>query len=363
MTTPMPASLLRALPDGRLAELAAAGHDRAFEVLVNRHRSELMRHCRRLRLPDGTVEDVVQQALMSAWAALRRGSQVREPRAWLHRIVHHAALRAIAAGEPQDQLSETLAGPGSLESWVETRATVHQTLSSIAALPAQQRDALLGTAADGMSHDQVARIMGVTPQAVRGLVYRARVTMRASMAAIFPAPLVNWMLGQGSEVVTGGGTGGGIVGLLLKGGAAGVAAVVLATAGGGGGGGGGHSAGSHRVLARVEGAGAVHLVLGSHPVRARSESGRTVETALVTRLPASVPSASVKRTTTAAKSDPVTKTVSIVKATTDPGATKQQAPTLVLPKLPTPAKPAPTKPETLSLKTLVPAVEKMAVIR
>jgi RNA polymerase sigma factor (sigma-70 family) len=358
MTTSMPASLLRALPDGRLAELAAAGHDRAFEVLVNRHRSELLRHCRRLRLPDGAAEDVVQQALMSAWAALRRGSQVREPRAWLHRIVHHAALRTIAAGEPQDQLSETLAGPGSLESWVETRATVHQTLSGIAALPAQQRDALLGTAADGMTHDQVAQIMGVTPQAVRGLVYRARVTMRASMAAIFPAPLVNWMLGQGSEVAVGSGTGAGIVGLLLKGGAAGVAAVVLATAASGG-----HSAGSHRILARVGGGGAVHLALGAHSVRAVSKSGRAVETVLVTRLPASVPSASVKRASAPTKTDPMTKTVSIVKATTDPSAGKKHAPTLALPTLPTPGKPAPIKPVPLSLKTLVPAVEKVAVVR
>jgi RNA polymerase sigma factor (sigma-70 family) len=353
MTTSMPGSLLRALPDGRLAELAATGQDRAFEVLVNRHRSELMRHCRRLRLSDGTAEDVVQQALMSAWAALRRGSQVREPRAWLHQIVHHAALRAIAASEPQDELSDTLAGPGSLESWVETRATVHQTLSSIAALPAQQRDALLGTAADGMSHDQVAQIMGVTPQAVRGLVYRARMTMRASMAAIFPAPLVNWMLGSGSETVAGGGAGAGILGLLLKGGAAGVAAVVLATAAGGG-----HSSGSHRTLARVSGAGAgaVHRAPAAHAVRALAQGGRSAETALVTRLPSSEPATSVKRATSSAKTDPV----SIIKAATNPGATKNHVPTLGLPTLPTPVTPAPTRPAPLSLKTLIPAVEKMA---
>jgi len=356
MTPLMPASLLRALPDGRLAELAAAGQDRAFEVLVNRHRSELIRHCRRLRLPDGTAEDVVQQALMSAWAALRRGSEVREPRAWLHRIVHHAALRSIAAGEPQDELSETLAGPGSLESWVETRATVHETLSSIAALPAQQRDALLGTAADGMSHAQVAQIMGVTPQAVRGLVYRARATMRASMAAVFPAPFVNWILGSGSETIAGGSAGTGIVGLLLKGGAAGVAVVVLAT------GGGGHSAAPHHALARVGGARAqaAHRASGVHLVRALPKSGRSVETVLVTRLrdPSSKPSASVKQTTASAiKTDPV----SIIKATT--AAAKNQAPALGGSPLPAPVNPVSVKPETLLLSTLLPVVEKATITK
>jgi RNA polymerase sigma factor (sigma-70 family) len=342
----MPASLLRALSDARLAALVTTGHDRAFEVLVSRHRNELLRHCRRLRLPDGAAEDVVQHALMSAWAALRRGSEVREPRAWLHRIVHHEALRAITANQPQDELSEALPGPGSLESWVETRATVHETLCGIAALPAQQRDALLGTAADGMSHDQLAAKMGLTPQAVRGLVYRARATMRAGMAAVFPAPLINWMFGQSNEAIAGAGAGTGLVGLLLKGGAAGVAAVVLATAGAGG---QGPATQSHRLSAQAQ----IRRVPSAAIVKHSSRRQSAVQDVAVVTPQRLVYTEPVARTTVAPAVQ--TKTAVAPTKTTSGTDVKSHAPTLTLPSLPATPKPS-VKLPALSLKTLVPTV-------
>jgi RNA polymerase sigma factor (sigma-70 family) len=344
MTNPMPASLLRALPDARLADLVVAGHDRAFEVLVNRHRSELLRHCRRLRLSDAAAEDVVQHALMSAWAALRRGSDVREPRAWLHRIVHHEALRALSVRDTPDELSEAMPGPGSLESWVETRATVHETLCGIAALPAQQRDALLGTAAVGMSHEQLATQMGLTPQAVRGLVYRARATMRAGLAAVIPAPLLNWMLGQSNAAVAGAGGGAGLVGLLLKGGAAGVAAVVLATAAGAG-----HTqtSGSRRPSVRAQSSRVPTALVARSPRRLRSAAPEVVVFRPLQRIQGATVTADAAAPTVQ------TKTAATHKTTSSTG-TQSHAPTFPTLSGST-LKPA-TKLPALSLKTLVPAV-------
>jgi hypothetical protein len=39
--------LLRTQTDERLVALAAAGHERAFEAIVERYRRPLLRHCRR----------------------------------------------------------------------------------------------------------------------------------------------------------------------------------------------------------------------------------------------------------------------------------------------------------------------------
>jgi DNA-directed RNA polymerase specialized sigma24 family protein len=39
--------LLRTQSDERLVALAAAGHERAFEAIVERYRRTLLRHCRR----------------------------------------------------------------------------------------------------------------------------------------------------------------------------------------------------------------------------------------------------------------------------------------------------------------------------
>ena len=87
-------AVLRSQSDDRLVALARAGDEQAFEAIVERYRAPLLRHARRL-LTDAGAEDAVQQAFLSAWSALRRGDEVREPSAWLHRILHNVALNAL----------------------------------------------------------------------------------------------------------------------------------------------------------------------------------------------------------------------------------------------------------------------------
>jgi DNA-directed RNA polymerase specialized sigma24 family protein len=54
LSTPL---LLRTQSDRRLVTLAADGHDRAFEVIVERYRRPLQRYLRRL-LSEALAEDV-----------------------------------------------------------------------------------------------------------------------------------------------------------------------------------------------------------------------------------------------------------------------------------------------------------------
>ena len=86
--------LLRSQSDDRLVALARQGHERAFEAIVRRYRRPLHSACRRM-VPDALAEDVLQQALVSAWAALRRGDDVRDLRAWLFRIVRNTAVSTL----------------------------------------------------------------------------------------------------------------------------------------------------------------------------------------------------------------------------------------------------------------------------
>src|SRR3954465_7433430 len=85
------AVLLRTQSDERLVALARSGHERAFETIVRRYRRQLLSACRRM-VSDGRAEDVLQDALLAAWGALRRGDDVRDLRAWLFRIVRNTAV-------------------------------------------------------------------------------------------------------------------------------------------------------------------------------------------------------------------------------------------------------------------------------
>ncbi len=229
--------LLLSQSDARLVAFARAGHERAFEALVQRYRRQLHSYCRRLLLSDERAEDALQQALLQAWLALRAGTEVGEVRPWLYRIVHNAAVNALrASGYDYCKLSESLSGADAPQADLDRRIAVREALAGLAALPDMQREALLRTAVEGRSHQQVARDLGLTEHALRGLVYRARATLRAAAGAFTPPPIVNWALGatRGTPVVErltelgAGGGSAGIAGLLMKGGAVAVTATVLA---------------------------------------------------------------------------------------------------------------------------------------
>jgi RNA polymerase sigma factor (sigma-70 family) len=230
--------LLAGQSDQRLVALAREGHERAFEALVHRYRRPLLRYARRMRLSEARAEDVLQQTFMQAWIALSRGASVNDVRSWLYRIVHNVAVNAMRgpAGQAHGELTQAvqdragLAGVSNLERTIAMR----DALSDVAALPRMQQQAIFLTAVDGQTHDEVAGVLGISEGALRGLLYRARSTLRSAAAALTPPPILAWAsAGAGSggptaerlaELSAGGGAAG-MAGLLLKG------AVVAVTAG------------------------------------------------------------------------------------------------------------------------------------
>lgn len=182
--------VLRAQSDARLARLAGEGHQAAFSVIFERYERELRAHAARVVRPS-RVDDVVQHAMLSAWSSLLEGTQIDQLRPWLHRIVHNAALNTTTRrGYEDGELPRTFASAARTEDLVQDRLTAGEALTAIAALPAAQRHALMLTAIDGHSAREAAAHMGVSENALRQLVYRARTTMRSAVSAITPLPLL-----------------------------------------------------------------------------------------------------------------------------------------------------------------------------
>src|SRR3954471_21418941 len=240
MTPLLSNALLRAQTDERLVELAAAGHDRAFEAIVERYRRPLHRYLRRL-LSDTLAEDVMQATFINAWSSMRSGSSVRELRPWLYRIAHNAAINALKkVGDAMEEVPESIGGLATEPAAeLERREEMQHALTSIAALPSRQRAALLAVAVDGRAHADVAQELGLTDGAVRQLVHRARITLRTAATAVTPLPLLNILMtsagdstvGRVAEVAAGAG-GAGAASLSLKAGAAAVIATGALVTGG-----------------------------------------------------------------------------------------------------------------------------------
>jgi RNA polymerase sigma factor (sigma-70 family) len=214
--------LLAAQSDQRLVELSQQGHERAFELLVKRYRKPLQRYCARMGLSPSRAEDVVQQTLLQAWLAIQRGVAVRELRPWLYRIAHNTAINAMRRPETVQPLTEALQVGAAAGEQPEHVIAMRSALTDVAGLPQMQRDAILLSAVDGRSHEEVASHLGISEGAVRGLLYRARATLRAAAAGLMPTPLLGWA----ERTAHGGGTAG-VPEITAAGGAAGAGAVLL----------------------------------------------------------------------------------------------------------------------------------------
>src|SRR4051794_8357566 len=202
--------LLRTQTDERLTALTAEGSEPAFTALVERYRRMVLRACMRV-LPEARAEDATQQVFVAAWKALTRGDDVRAVRPWLLRIARNTALNALRTpGYEYEELAESLSGGTAPQADLERRDVMRQTLRGLAALPENQREALLRSAVDGAPHAAIARDLGISEGATRQLVLRARATLRAAASAITPFPLLQWAASSGSapgiaEIAAGGG--------------------------------------------------------------------------------------------------------------------------------------------------------------
>jgi RNA polymerase sigma factor (sigma-70 family) len=192
--------VLRSQSDQRLVVLAQQGHDQAFVAIVQRYRRELIAHARRVASAE-RAEDIFQQAMLSAWSALGRQAEVRDVRAWLHRIVHNAALRVVRQSQPYEELSESLAAESRTETTAELRLDARDALTALAALPAPQRRALELTALGGATGRDAAAALSVSEGSLRQLVHRARTTLRSGLTALTPTPLVGWAVGRSGDHV------------------------------------------------------------------------------------------------------------------------------------------------------------------
>ena len=174
------------MTDDQLVALVRRGDERAFTLLVERHRERLVRYATS-RLGVSDAEDVVQEALVRAYAALRSGSDPESLVAWLHAIVRNGAYDAHRRRMRHQgaQLHDDLPNPGDgTEALVERRLHVAATFDGLRALPDRQRDALAQVALAGRTYDEVAASQETSVKAVKALVNRARTNLRRAVASV-----------------------------------------------------------------------------------------------------------------------------------------------------------------------------------
>ena len=175
--------MLDHLSDRQLARMCADGVDPAFDILAARYRPALLRQCARL-LAHADAEEAVQETLLRAYVALSRGETVRRVGPWLRAIARHAAINVLRAQASRPLTVERADGPAVDEAdRLERREHLHHVLRDVASLPRRQREALVMRALEDRSYAEIGSRLGVSSDAVRQLLSRARAAVRSRTAA------------------------------------------------------------------------------------------------------------------------------------------------------------------------------------
>jgi RNA polymerase sigma factor (sigma-70 family) len=175
--------------DAELARRIAQGDEDAFARLDDRYRVPLRRYARRLlRRSEHDADDVVQDVLIRAHAALRAGDEPAQLRPWLYRLARNRAIDEVrrarwghdAVDDEAALLRDERAEP---ESVLSRREDLRALVGDLADLPVRQRTALLAREVDGLSPERVAGELGVAVPAAQMLVSRARDNLVKARAA------------------------------------------------------------------------------------------------------------------------------------------------------------------------------------
>lgn len=166
----------------------------AFYALAGELRPDLHRYCARLMGSVIDGEDVVQDTLARALVALEKPDPPPPLRPWLFQIAHNRALdllraRAVRAAEPIEAAyaiaDATVADP--VETLMRQEA-VEAAVSRFVELPVAQRSAVILKDVLEVPLSEIAVLLNLTVDAVKGHLARGRARLREINARAAPAP-------------------------------------------------------------------------------------------------------------------------------------------------------------------------------
>jgi RNA polymerase sigma-70 factor, ECF subfamily len=184
-----------------LVEALRAGDARVFETLIRSHGPRLIATTRRILGNDDEAREAVHEAFISAFRARQQFSGDSRVSTWLHRIAVNAALMKLRSKRrrPEESIDDLL--PAFLpdghhrerfQSWAEpvdlalsrqqTAAAVRRAIEN---LPETFRTVLLMRDIEGLSTEETAMMLGISPNAVKLRLHRARMALRTRLAPHF----------------------------------------------------------------------------------------------------------------------------------------------------------------------------------
>lgn len=170
----------------------AEGDEYAFQILVTRHQASVLNLIYRFMGDRLKSEDLAQETFLQVWRAAKNYQHKSKFTTWLYRVTVNLCLNEIKSSRrkkwlqffqntPESKLpgNETLFDESpNPEDQLLARERTQQISNALQALPESQRIALILRRYDGLSYEEISRVLGCSVSAVESLLVRAKRTLQ-----------------------------------------------------------------------------------------------------------------------------------------------------------------------------------------
>ena len=180
-------------PDAALMMRVKQGDAEAFTALVEKYKQPVMNVVFRTLRDETEAEDLAQNVFVQVWKSAPRYEVTAKFSTWLFTITRNLCLNEIRRrtrhpaesldaphpeqeDQPRHQFEDVknVAPPETLLQG----ELVDKVEAAIAALPENQRTALLLCRQDELSYEEIAKVLGCSVSATKSLIHRGRETLK-----------------------------------------------------------------------------------------------------------------------------------------------------------------------------------------
>jgi RNA polymerase sigma-70 factor (ECF subfamily) len=186
--------------DRELLDRARAGDDHALQTLLERHQAQVYRFGMKMCRDPEDAKDVLQDTLLAMARGVRDFQGASSISTWLYTIARSycikkrrrskfapASERSLDAEAAKD--ARSVVDPARAPDEALAGRQVERALEqAIAALEPMYREVLLLRDVEGLTANEVAEVLGVSVQAVKSRLHRARLAVREGVAPLLEAP-------------------------------------------------------------------------------------------------------------------------------------------------------------------------------
>ena len=152
----------------------ATAHEHAFAALYHEHHQSLYRYCMSILRHEQDAQDALQNTMVKAYAAMLGAQPEAQMRPWLFRVAHNECVSLLRRRRQTTELADDLPAAATTEQRHAEREELRQLEQDLSQLPERQRSALVLRELSGLSHDEIAAVLGVTPKIVKSTIFDAR---------------------------------------------------------------------------------------------------------------------------------------------------------------------------------------------